>query len=64
MHSLLSCRDVWVWRWLLQVAITLPGNTSAAAKELILGRITSILAAYRKYCATSSSSVSVQRSYL
>eukprot|EP00775_Hariotina_reticulata_P004086 gene4086-4333_t len=40
-----------------QVAASLPGNTSHAAKELILNRITSILAAYRKYCATSSSSV-------
>lgn len=40
-----------------QVACTLPGGTSAGAKELILGRITATLAAYRKYCATSSSTV-------
>jgi hypothetical protein len=45
----------------LQVACTLPGGTSAGAKELILGRITATLAAYRKYCATSSSTVRIQR---
>lgn len=42
-----------------QVAINLPGGTFFASKELILNRITAILAAYRKYCATSSSAVSV-----
>jgi hypothetical protein len=46
----------------LQVACTLPGGTSAGAKELILGRITATLAAYRKYCATSSSTVRIQNS--
>lgn len=40
-----------------QVAVTLPGGTSAAAKDVILSRITATLTAYRKYCATSSSSV-------
>jgi len=41
-----------------QVAVNLPGGTFFASKEMILGRITAILAAYRKYCATSSSAVS------
>lgn len=40
-----------------QVAINLPGGTFFSSKELILNRITAILAAYRKYCATSSSAV-------
>eukprot|EP00879_Flechtneria_rotunda_P003737 GHRR01003975.1.p1 GENE.GHRR01003975.1~~GHRR01003975.1.p1 ORF type:complete len:914 (+),score=321.96 GHRR01003975.1:246-2744(+) len=40
-----------------QVAVTLPGGMTGAGKELILARITGILSAYRKYCATSSSSV-------
>lgn len=40
------------------MAINLPGGTFFASKELILNRITAILAAYRKYCATSSSAVS------
>jgi hypothetical protein len=39
------------------VAVHLPGGTFFASKELILGRITAILASYRKYCATSSSAV-------
>ena len=41
-----------------QVAVNLPGGTFFSSKELILNRITAILAAYRKYCATSSSAVS------
>lgn len=41
-----------------QVASNLPGGTFFSSKELILNRITAILAAYRKYCATSSSAVS------
>jgi hypothetical protein len=41
----------------LQVAINLPGGTFFSSKETILNRITAILAAYRKYCATSSSAV-------
>lgn len=40
-----------------QVAAGLPGGTFMSSKEVILGRITAVLAAYRKYCATSSSAV-------
>lgn len=38
-------------------ALALPGGTFAAAKEAVLGRAIATLAAYRRYCATSSSAV-------
>lgn len=43
----------------LQVAVSLPGNTFAAAKDAVMGRTISSLFAYRKFCATQSSAVQV-----
>ncbi|KIY91240.1 hypothetical protein MNEG_16724 [Monoraphidium neglectum] len=40
-----------------QVATTLPGATFAAAKDAVMSRSIATLAAYRKFCATSSSAV-------
>ncbi|KAI8470003.1 MAG: Sec23/Sec24 trunk domain-containing protein [Monoraphidium minutum] len=40
-----------------QVATTLPGGTFAAAKDAVMSRSIATLAAYRKFCATSSSAV-------
>lgn len=59
-RTLCCCRCTLLLRccWPLQVAANLPGGTFFSSKELILNRITAILAAYRKYCATSSSAVS------
>ncbi len=40
-----------------QVCASLPGAATSSAKEQILARVTATLAAYRKHCATSSSTV-------
>lgn len=39
------------------MSYTLPGNTYAQAKDVVMSRVNAILYAYRKYCATSSSAV-------
>jgi hypothetical protein len=46
------------------VATTLPGATFAAAKDAVMSRSIATLAAYRKFCATSSSAVQVGPAWL